>query len=114
MSRSYGLFLASDSHIGRRDDVGAIGRDDEWAPAMSGRSGARRWRDVPPPLGAQRRPVREGKDMLRGDRNVGVIRKASVTRCDGDNVSERNARRDDRDWRSTTTLPEAGALLAAL
>ena len=58
--------------------------------------------------------MREGKDMLRGDRNVGVVRKAGVTRGNGDDVSERNARRDDRDWGSTTTLPEAGALRASL
>ena len=68
----------------------------------------------PLPLGAQRRPVREGKNMLRGDRNVGIVRQAAVTCCNRDGVGERDARRDERDWRSTAAVPKTRTLGAAL
>ena len=73
-----------------------------------GGNGARRRRGFP--LGAQRRGVRERKDVLGGNRNVGVIRKSRVTSRKRNNVGERNARRDDGDWRRGAAVTQATAL----
>jgi hypothetical protein len=74
--------------------------------------GARRWRGYP--LGGERRSVRERKDVLCGDRDVGVVREASVMRGRRHDIGERERGRDESDRRSGAALAEAGALRAVV
>src|SRR5215207_3022244 len=97
----------------RRFDHGAAsGSRTGRAPGAMLCGGARLWRGSP--LGAQRRGLREREDVLGGNRNVRVVRKAGVTRRGGNAVRQRDARGNEGDGRRAAAVPKAGALVAVL
>jgi hypothetical protein len=89
-------------------------RDGSRRRVLLGDGGTGRAGGATDPLGAQRRCVRERKDVPSGDRDVGVVRKSGVTGCHRDSVGERDGGRHEGHGRRGTALAEAGALRAAL
>ena len=76
------------------------------------RTGRASWRGFP--LGAQRRGVRERKDVAGEGRDVRVVGKPGITRRDRDDVRESNTLGDERDGRCRAAVAKATALIAAL